>query len=413
MQPTFRQKRRRFASRCDVVVVGAGPAGLAVSARLAETGRSHVVLERGRIASTWRTQRWDSFRLNTPRWMNRVPGELLPGERGSFGTAGALIAALERLAEALPVYERVEVLRARPAGGAWELETTGWSFIADDVVVASGFQNVPRKPGFADELPAELTQLHVADYRRPDDLPGAVLVVGGGQSGLQVAEDLLRGGRRVFLATSRVGRMPRRYRGRDAFEWLHETGQLDLPTEQADPATVGGAPPQISGGAGKGETLSYQRLANAGATLLGRATGWDGRRLTLAGDLGSNVWFADQVSGMFREAWDRHAAGLAPAAEADPADEPARQLYGLEGPSSLDLDANGISTIVWATGFGLSIDWLPPAALDDRGHPQLAGLHVIGAPWLTHRMSGGLYGIASDADRVARAVAAVDLRMAA
>ncbi|HEX6699881.1 MAG TPA: FAD-dependent oxidoreductase [Gaiellaceae bacterium] len=411
MQRALRERTRRLARRCDVVVVGAGPAGLAVSARLAQTGRSHVVLERGRIASTWRTQRWDSFRLNTPRWMNRVAGELLPGAPGSFGTADALIAGLERLAEALPVYERVEVLRARPDGGAWELETTGWSFIADDLVVASGFQNVPRKPSFADDLPAELTQLHVADYRRPDDVQGAALVVGGGQSGLQVAEDLLLGGRRVFLATSRVGRLPRRYRGRDAFEWLRDGGQLDLPTEQADPTMIGGAPPQISG---DGQTLSYQRLAKDGATLLGRATGWDGRRLTLASDLGSNVWYADEVSAMFREMWDRRGdRRLAPAPEADPADEPARHLYGLEGPSSIDLAANGISTIVWATGFGPSIDWLPAGALDDRGRPQLPGLHAIGAPWLTHRTSASLYGMASDADRVASAIAAVDLRIAA
>jgi putative flavoprotein involved in K+ transport len=177
------------------------------------------------------------------------------------------------------------------------------------------------------------------------------------------------------------------------------------------PATIGGAPPQISGG---GETLSYQRLAKEGATLLGRATGWDGRRLTLADDLGSNVWFADEVSAMFREMWDRRAdQRLAPAGEADPADEPARHLYDLEGPSSLDLEANGISTIVWATGFGPSVDWLPTGALDERGRPQLPRLHAIGAPWLTHRLSGGLYGMASDADRVAGAIAAVELAAAA
>jgi putative flavoprotein involved in K+ transport len=343
--------------------------------------------------------------------MNRAAGPFRAGDPGSFGTAGSLIAALDRLAEELPVHEGVDVLRARPAGAAWELETTAGRLTADDLVVASGFQNVPRTPAFAAELPARLRQLHVGEYRRPGDVDGAVLVVGGGQSGLQVAEDLLRGGRRVFLATSRVGRMPRRYRGRDAAEWLHETGQLDLPTHQADPAAVRSAPPQVSGT----RTVSYQLLAGLGATLLGRATGWDGQRLTLAADLGANVRFADQSSARFRSAWDEHAAraSLTAAHEPDPADEPATHLYEVEGPTSLDLEAGGISTIVWATGFGPSVDWLPPASLDANGRAQLPHLHAIGAPWLTHRMSAGLYGMAADADRLADALAFSELGAAA
>src|ERR671929_1736199 len=127
------------------------------------------------------------------------------------------------------------------------------------VVVASGFQNVPRRPAYADARPAEIGQLHVADYRRPDELEDGVLVVGGGQSGVQIADDLLEAGKRVYLSTSRVGRLPRRYRGRDAFEWMRETGQLDLPAEQADEATLRATPPQVSG-VGGGRTVSYQQL---------------------------------------------------------------------------------------------------------------------------------------------------------
>ena len=411
MKPRLKLIERSSATHWPVVVVGAGPAGLAVSARLAQARCPHVVLERGRVGESWRTQRWDSFRLNTPLWMNRAAGPFRTGEPDSFGTAESLVAALDRLADELPLHEGVEVLHARPAGGAWALETTAGPLTADDLVVASGFQNVPRTPALAAELPARLRQLHVGEYRRPDDLDGAVLVVGGGQSGLQVAEDLLRGGHRVYVATSRVGRMPRSYRGRDAYEWLHDTGQLDLPTHQADPAAVAGAPPQISGR----RTISYQRLAGLGATLLGRATGWDGRRLTLAGDLGANVRFADQVSARFRSAWEERAASVreAVAYEADPADTPATHLYGVEGPTALDLEAAGISSIVWATGFGPSTEWLPSAALDVRGRPQLPRLHALGAPWLTHRMSGGLYGIAADADRIAGTLTRPELSAAA
>jgi putative flavoprotein involved in K+ transport len=398
-----------------VAVVGAGPAGLAVSRQLVRAGCRHVVLERGRVGWSWRTQRWDAFRLNTPLWANRVPGEFLAGPPESFATARSLIIALERFADGLPTVEGVEVLRARYLGGSWRIETSHGSWRAGAVVVASGFQNVPRTPAFADALPAAIEQLHVADYRRPEDLSGAVLVVGGGQSGVQIADDLLDGGHRVYLSTSRVGRIPRRYRGRDAFDWLRESGELDLPRERADAAMIGGAPPQVSGAAG-GRTVSYQQLANRGATLLGRALGSDGRRLELAPEVGANVWFADESSRIFRAAWDRRAAlakrNVEPA-DCDPADEPAADLYDLEGPSALDLTAEGISTVIWATGFGASTEWLPPAALDRQWRPQLPGLYVVGAPWLTHRSSANLYGIAADAERLASALEQIDLRAAA
>jgi putative flavoprotein involved in K+ transport len=282
-----------------VAVVGAGPAGLATSRGLAGCGCSHVVLERGRIAWSWHSQRWDSFRLNTLRWANRVPGGYLEGEPGSFASARALVAALERLADGLPVVEGAEVRSARLTGRGWRLDKSYGALTAGAVVVASGFQNVPHRPAYADTLPAGIRQLHVADYRRPGELEDGVLVVGGGQSGLQIADDLLEAGKRVYLSTSRVGRLPRRYRGRDAMEWMRESGQLDLPADQADPATVGATPPQVSGAA-RGRTSSYQHLARRGATLLGRAVGCDGRRLELAPDLGENVRFADEASAFFR-----------------------------------------------------------------------------------------------------------------
>jgi putative flavoprotein involved in K+ transport len=396
--------RHRNIDWVRVAVVGAGPAGLAVSSRLARTRCRHVVLERGRVGWSWRTQRWDSFRLNTPVWANLVPGEHLSGSPDSFATAASLVAGLERLAAGLPVVEGAGVRRAKRHDGLWRLETSRGLVVAPSLVVASGFQNEPRRPVYAETLPAGIEQLHAGDYRRPDDLEGAVLVVGGGQSGLQIAEDVLDTGHRVYLATSRVGRLPRHHRGRDAFEWMRDAGQLDVPRERAEPAVIGATPPQVSGAAG-GQTVSYQHLAGRGATLLGHAVGCDGRRLALAPDLGANVRFADEASVSFRAAWDNWAAAAAfdvpPSLGDDPADEPAPHLYGLRGPDSLDLAAAGISTVIWATGFGPSLGWLPPAALDARGHPQLPGLHVVGAPWLTHRSSASLYGMATDAERVA------------
>jgi putative flavoprotein involved in K+ transport len=387
-----------------VVVVGGGPAGLAASASLTRAGCAHVVLERERVGWSWRAQRWDSFRLNTPAWANRVAGRFLDGDPASFPTARAFVAALERLARSLPVVEHVDVFSARRIGPEWRLETSRGSLLADAVVVASGFQNVPRTPAYAHSLPSEITQLHAADYRRADDVGDAVLIVGGGQSGLQMAGDLLDAGKRVYVSTSRVGRLPRRYAGRDAFEWLRETGQLDMAREDVDAAIIAATPPQIAGG----RSISYQELARRGATLLGRATSWNGRELELARDLGDNVRFADDASHSFKAAWQKRAQltkrGPATSDLHDAADDLAPELYEERGPATLDFATAGVATAIWATGFTPSTGWLPAGALDERHRPQLPGLHVVGAPWLSHRSSGNLYGMVTDAERLATAV---------
>jgi putative flavoprotein involved in K+ transport len=403
---------QRASGSHPVVIVGTGPAGVAVSSRLVRLGVPHLVVEREEVGWTWRAQRWDSFRLNTPLWAARVPGKGLRGRASSFPTTAAFAAALERLADRLPIAARVEVFAARRSGPGWRLETNRGGISAGAVVVASGFQNAPRVPAYARELPERIQQLHVAGYRRPAQVADTVLVVGGGQSGVQVAEDLLDAGKRVYLATSRVGRMPRRFAGRDAFEWMLETGQLDLPREDADPGAIGTATPQVSG-VGGGRTVSYQALASRGATLLGRALGWDRGELELAGDLGENVHFADDVSDFYRATWEKRARLRRTVPGVDPADEPAPELYGASGQRSLDLARHGIGTVIWATGFGPSIGWLPTGALDARRRPQLPGLHVIGAPWLTHRSSANLYGMAADADRLVDGLTRQPLPLAA
>jgi len=195
----------------DCVVVGAGPAGRATSAALSARGVEHVVLERGRVGESWPSQRWDSFRLNTPGWMNQLLGEQA---RDTYATGVEVVQRLEKLAADCPVREGVPVARLAPAGDRFVLQAGGGDLLARTVVVATGDQNLPKVPALAGRFPDRVAHYHTADYRGPDQLPdGAVLVVGSAQSGCQIAEDLRAGGRRVVLATSPVGRVPFRHPG--------------------------------------------------------------------------------------------------------------------------------------------------------------------------------------------------------
>ncbi|MGH2814565.1 MAG: NAD(P)-binding domain-containing protein, partial [Actinomycetota bacterium] len=247
----------------DAVVVGGGPAGLAASVALSGRGVEHVVLEGDRVAATWRAQRWDSFRLNTPGWMKQLLGDQ---DLDAYATRQEVIRRLDRLAAGCPVREGVRVARLARAGDGWTLVTDDGELRAGAVVVATGDQNRPRVPALAHRLPSRVAQLHVADYRGPGQLPaGAVLVVGSAQSGCQITEDLLAGGRRVVLSTSRVGRVPFWYRGRETVEWMADIGFMDQrPCDLPNPAVMHAAMPILAPGRG----LSLQALARTGATLV-------------------------------------------------------------------------------------------------------------------------------------------------
>jgi len=414
----------------DALVVGAGPAGLAASWHLGRRGVQHVALERGRIGETWRTQRWDSFALNTPTWMSRLPGRGGdPGPSDGFVPRDAWIAHLDDYARrsALPVRTGAEVasLASRP-DGTFAVRLGGASretLVARCVVVASGAQLVPRIPALAAGLPPGVLQLHTAAYRNAGGLPpGAVLVVGSAQSGGQVAEDLLDAGRTVYLSTSRVARIRRRTRGRDTLEWLVPAGFFDQPVASlADPALQFAAQPITSGVGRFGHTLSLQWLAERGARLLGRLHGVDGGHLQLGDDLGANIEFADEQSAAAnRQVAEGIAArgldAILPPLEDDPADRPHPAPETVHGPTTLDLERAGIGTVIWATGVAGRFDWLPPSLLDERGTPRheegctpVPGLYVLGLPWLRSRGSGIVYGMDRDAaaitDRVTERLA--------
>jgi putative flavoprotein involved in K+ transport len=412
------------------IVIGAGQAGLAASYQLTQAGIDHVVLERGRVGETWRSQRWDTFVLNTPGWLSHVrPADHHDGEGRDDGflPAAAFVLRLESFAaqHRAPVRAGVTVTRIEPLGRpgtGFRVSIEGADgpdeLTGRAVVVATGIQNVPRIPSIAAALAPWLAQLTAADYRRPSDLPvGAVLVVGGAQSGVQIAEDLLAAGRAVYLCTSRVGRLRRRYRGRDMIARLFDAGFYDVtPAQLPDQAMRSWPIPQTSGVGPLGHTVSLQSLAQQGATLLGRPIEVAGDRMNFDNTVGANVAFGDRISHDLKELVDDHIrrAGVdLPPEEEDVADDPHPDPARIRGPAELDLARVGVSTVVWACGFGGEFGYLPSKALDTSGLPlhvdgvgTLAGIFYVGFPWLRKRKSGIIPGVDEDAagivDRLTR-----------
>jgi putative flavoprotein involved in K+ transport len=391
----------------DCVVVGAGPAGLAASTALTGRGVEHLVLERGRVGESWRTQRWDSFRPNTPGWMNQLLGEQA---RDAYLTGVEVVNRLDRLAADCPVRGGVRVVRLSPAADAHVLRTDGGDVHARTVVIASGGENVPRIPALAAALPDRVRQLHAADYRAPGQLPdGAVLVVGSGQSGCQIAEDLLAAGRQVVLATSPVGRVPTPYRGRDSIEWLVEAGFYEQrPRDLPDPAMMRAPNPQLA----PGRAISLQALARAGVTLAGRPIAADGERVSFDDSARANVAAGDAFAARARTMVDdiiRRRGLHAPPAEPDDTAGP----VDMDPPMAIDLGAHEVGTVVWCTGFTGDFSWLDPGLVDAGGRPRRTdaaapapGIWYLGLRWLIRRASGILLGFPGDADTVADEVKA-------
>lgn len=409
----------------DSIVVGAGQAGLGVAYWLRQDGRRLVVLERGRVGETWRTQRWDSFALNTPNWANVLPGATYEGpEPDGFWSRDALVRSFENYVEQndLPVRTGVTVtsVEAAPGGAGFIVRTDDAgqrALTTRTVVIASGSMHKPKLPALHESTPASVTQLHTAEYRSPAVLPaGAVVVVGSGQSGCQIVEDLLRAQRTVYLCASRVARVPRRYRGRDIVDWWREMGFLDeTVADLQDPSMRFATQPQTSGLGRYGHTVSLQQLEADGARLMGRLEGIEDGVLVTDDLLPDYIRFADEKSAAFKRAIDDYLAreGIEPPPlEEDPADLPAAPDAGQDAPTRLDLAAAGVSTIVWCTGFTADFSWIRLPVLDEKGFPihqrgiaPVPGLYFLGFPWLHSRKSGIILGIAEDARHIAASIA--------
>lgn len=411
-----------MTERHDVVVIGAGQAGLATSYELSRRNVAHVVLEKGRVGESWRSQRWDSFWLVTPNWTITLPGAPYEGpDPDGFLPRQAWLDHLDGYARSFdaPLLQGVETTRIAPSGrdGVFELSTNRGMIEARSVVVATGTYQRARRPPLWETLAGVTEQLLATDYRNPEALgPGGVLVVGSGQTGCQIAEELNAAGRETFLCVGSAGRLPRRYRGRDCIDWQNRFGWLDrTPDMLEDPAMRFRGDPHVTGRDG-GRTLSLHLLADAGVRLLGRVRAVDGTTVRLASTLFDDLAKSDAYATNFLREVDQYVARTGIAAPPPAVDEElgfARpDGRKIDTPADLDLHAMGIGTVIWATGFGFDFAWIEFPVLDPAGYPvtrrgasAIPGLYFMGLNWMNKRKSGIIYGVGDDAVQVARQIA--------
>ncbi|WP_426502697.1 MSMEG_0569 family flavin-dependent oxidoreductase [Dactylosporangium sp. McL0621] len=395
-------------SHHPVVVVGGGQAGLSMSWYLCQRGVDHVVLERHSVGHEWRERRWDSFCLVTPNWQCQLPGFPYQGDDpDGFMPGPDIVSYLERYAASFgpPLMQGVTVQRLRrTAGGVFEVRTSAGTCTADQVVIATGPYHNPAVPRLAERLPVDLMQVHSSQYRSPAQLPdGAVLIVGTGQSGCQIAEDLHLAGRAVHLAVGSAPRSARRYRGRDVIAWLDEMGYYAKGIDEfADADEVRLRANHYMTGRDRGHDIDLRAFARQGMRLHGRLTDIAGRWVSFADDLAANLDRADAVADGIKDAIDRYIEAHGHAAPDEPRYTPVWRPAGAQ--AGIDLVAEGIRSVVWSTGFHRDHRWVEVPVFDGRGYPthvrgvtSCPGLYFLGLPWQFTWGSGRFAGVARDA----------------
>jgi putative flavoprotein involved in K+ transport len=391
-----------------VVIVGGGQAGLSMSYCLSQRNVEHIVLERNRIGYEWRDRRWDSFCLVTPNWQCQLPGFPYPGDDpDGFMVREQVVRYIEAYAEFCdpPVIEGVAATRLRrDRKGRYLVGTSRGELIASQVVMATGPYQVPLIPRLADRLPDELTQLHSSQYRHPDQLPpGAIMVVGTGQSGCQIAEDLHLAGRQVHLAVGSAPRVARFYRGRDIVAWLAAMGYYrKAVNEFADADTVRFRVNHYVTGRDGGRDIDLRAFARQGMRLYGRLVAVTGTTLRFAPDLRRNLDHADAVSDSIKDSIDRYLDSHGIAAPTEPRYTPV--WVPEREPTEVEIGDAGITSVIWSTGFGRDDRWIEVPVFDGRGYPthdrgvtSSPGLYFLGLPWQHTWGSGRLSGVADDA----------------
>ena len=406
-----------MTEKMDTVIIGGGQAGLSTSYYLKQQGREHIVLEQAhQAANAWR-ERWDSFTLNTPNWMIKIPGAEYQGNNpDGFLSRENIIAYFEEYIDhfELPVRYGKRVTGVKPIQSGYLVSCEGAEYEAVNAVVAAGLNQEPRIPAFSANLSPEIFQLHSGTYRNEKDLPaGAVLVVGSAQSGAQIAEELYQSGRRVYLSVSSAGRVPRFYRGKDVTYWLGKIPFFsrtvaDLPSPKAKFA----ANPHVAGG----HSLNMHQFAKDGVVLMGHIQNVKESRIYLNADLTDNLEKADKFEADIIIKIDEYilANGIQAPVETLPV---LRDGYAAPAMSELDLKSAGITSVIWATGYKYDFDFIKLPIFDEDGFPvqergvtKLPGLYFVGLPFLHTAASGLLAGVGEDACHITRHMAQMGVR---
>jgi putative flavoprotein involved in K+ transport len=403
--------------RTDTIIIGGGQAGLAMSRCLSDRNIDHVVLERGRVGERWRSERWDSARLLTPNWQSRLPDWYYRGnDPDGFMTMPQFVDYLEEYAKSFeaPIEESTSVLSVEPAGSGYRVVTNRGVWATPNVVIATGHCDVPHVPEMGKRLSADVTQLVPTRYRSPGQLPdGGVLVVGAAASGVQLADEIAASGRDVTLAVGSHVRLPRTYRGRDIMWWLETMGVFLETADEVYSVELARKLPSLQlVGRDDKRSLDLESLQDRGVRLAGRAVGATGHKIEFADDLADTTANADAKLERLVKRIDEFAEYMGLDDKVG-APEPVARFQPVPAPTEIDLRAEGISTVLWATGFRRSYPWLDVPVLDaegeirhDGGITEAPGLYVLGLRFLRRRNSSFIDGVGNDADELSRHLAA-------
>jgi putative flavoprotein involved in K+ transport len=393
-----------------VVVIGAGQAGLSVSYYLAELGVKHIILERNKIAHSWREERWDSFCLVTPNWQCRLPGFPYHGDDPyGFMVKSEIVKYIEEYVAFFgpPVEEGVDVTSVSRSESGFEVVTSRETITADQVVLATGGYPIPIVPAFAGKLPPSIRQVHSSEYKNPAELPqGAVLVVGSGQSGAQIAEDLHLAGRKVHLAVGNAPRCARFYRGKDVVEWLEEMGYYALTLDNhPNKESIHEKTNHYVTGRDRGHDLDLRKFALEGMQLYGILEDADSSKLKFAPGLTRNLDEADAVYNRINQSIDEYIEKknieAPPPSVYQPLWRPEKETL------EIDAIAEDITSVIWCIGFRTDYSWVHLPVFDVKGRPEhhrgvtsVPGLYFVGLPWLHTWGSGRFSGVAVDAHHI-------------
>lgn len=406
-------------SHYSAIVVGGGQAGLSASHYLSRHGIDHIVFEKKTVVHKWKDERWDAFCLVTPNWQCQLPGHPYDGnDPHGFMVKDEIVAYVDGFVRKVdaPVMEHTGVTKIERAGGVFRVTSTAGTVTADAVILATSLYGAPEMPRAAARLPDDIRQIHTAEYRNPAQLPeGAVVVVGSGQSGAQIAEDLHLAGRKVHMVTGNAPRCARFYRGRDVVDWLWDVGQYDITVADDGMGKKRHDTNHYLTGRDGGRDVDLRAFALQGMSLYGRLSGISGGKMLFEHNLKANLDNADRVYNGINALIDKHIA--AKGIEA-PAGEPYAPLWEPTAePTELDLKAEGVGSVVWATGFRADWSFVGLPIFDGAGYPvhrhgvtDIPGVYVLGLPWLWTWGSGRFLGVGRDAEFIVSDLASSRLK---